>query len=45
MYKKFIRLLTATHNENSKKIIKKVILFSSTLTVRRCGGEWCHLFI
>jgi len=25
------------------KIIKKVILFNSTLTVRRCDGEWYHL--
>jgi len=24
---------------------KKVILFNSTLTVRRCDGEWYHLFV
>jgi len=24
---------------------KKVILFNSTLTVRRCDGEWYHLFL
>jgi len=27
------------------KIIKKVILFYSTLTVRWCHGEWYQLFM
>jgi len=30
--------------ENSKNH-KKVILFNSTLTVKRCDGDVCHLFM
>jgi len=26
------------------KIIKKLVLFNLTLTVRRCDGEWYRLF-
>ena len=47
MKHQFIRLLTVMsdwHFENSKNH-KKLILSNIILTVRRCDGEWYHLFM